>query len=106
MGVKTIYLDTNISLVEWVDDNKSIIIETLYENIFDFYESELKTKTVLKITNKPTVNYNTIKSHAVVFDFMLLRDDISLTIRSLLDYYESAEEYEKCAKLVDLQNKL
>lgn len=106
MSVKTIYLDTGVSLIEWVESNKSVIIETLYDNIFDFIEESSDTKLVLKIANKPVMDYDRLKSYGVVFDFMLVRTELSVTIRSLLDHYESIEDYEKCIKLVELQNKL
>lgn len=106
MSVKTIYLDTGVSLIEWVGSNKSVIIETLYDNIFDFIEESSDTKLVLKIANKPVMDYDSLKSYGVVFDFMLVRTELSVTIRSLLDHYESIEDYEKCIKLVELQNKL
>jgi hypothetical protein len=105
MSVKKIYLDTTTSILEWVDINRPVIIETLYDNVFDFLDSGKKSKTVLRVENKPVTNVIHLKSNGVVFDFMLVRSDISLTIDSMLEYYESIEEYEKCAKLVETKRK-
>jgi hypothetical protein len=105
MGVKKIYLDNSVSLLDWVDENRPVIIETLYDNVFDFLDSGEKSKTVLKVQNKPVINIIDLKSNEVTFDFMLVRSDISLTIDSMLEYYESIEEYEKCAKLVETKRK-
>lgn len=100
MSVKKIYLDTTVSLLDWVDDNRPVIIETLYDNIFDFLDSGDASKTVLKVANRPTFNTTTMESYGVTFDFMLIRSDITVTIDSMLEYYESIEDYEKCAKLM------
>ena len=100
MPVKKIYLDTTVSLLDWVEENRPVIIETLYDNIFDFLDSDVDTKTVLKVENRPTFNHINMESYGVTFDFMLIRSDISVTIDSMLEYYESIEDYEKCAKLM------
>ncbi len=100
MPVKKIYLDTTVSLLDWVEENRPVIIETLYDNIFDFLETDTDSKTVLKVENRPTFNASTMESYGVTFDFMLIRSDILVTIDSMLEYYESIEDYEKCAKLM------
>lgn len=105
MPIKKIYLDTSVSPMEWVDENRSIIVEALYENIFDFLESEDETRTVLKVENKPTFDLLNMESYSVIFDFMLIRSDIDITIGSMLEFYESIEEYEKCAKLIQAKEK-
>lgn len=105
MPIKKIYLDTSVSPMDWVDANRSIIVEALYENIFDFLESEDETRTVLKVENKPTFDLLNMESYSVIFDFMLIRSDIDITIGSMLEFYESIEEYEKCAKLIQAKEK-
>lgn len=106
MSVKKIYLNNDISLIDWINQNKSIIVETLYDNVFDFCESNAEAKLVLKVEHKPKMNMINMESYGMVFDFMLIREDILITLNSLLEYYEETEEYEKCLKLINLKKSL
>jgi hypothetical protein len=42
----------------------------------------------------------------MIFDFMLVRDDIDTTIDALIRNFEEIEDYEKCSELVKLKNEL
>jgi hypothetical protein len=107
LKTKKIYIDSGVNLEEWADTNRDTIIECLYENIFDFTHSDELKRVVLKVITK-TEGKNLFRTQIdkMIFDFMLVRDDIDVTIDALIRNFEELEDYEKCSELVKLKNEL
>jgi hypothetical protein len=105
MKPEKIYIERGIPLDEWMDKNKHIILNSIYNNIFDFLESDEDLRIVLKVTTKLTSELlDTIHPmDGLTFDFMLIRSDIDNTIDALIRNYEEIEDYEKCSKLINLK---
>jgi uncharacterized protein YPO0396 len=61
---------------------------------------------VLKVITRPDTNSNGKQIDKMIFDFMLVRDDIDTTIDALIRNFEEIEDYEKCSELVKLKNEL
>jgi hypothetical protein len=97
---KKIYIDPTTELVSWVDVHHNIIVNTLYENIFDFVRGDELKRTVLKVITKNIPIYD----RGVSYDFMLVRDDVNDTIDALIRNFEEMEDYEKCYELLQLKN--
>lgn len=111
MTPKRLYIDFTIPIDKWADDNKDIIMDSIYENVFDFMESEEDDRVVLKVSPeiqkvKPTPRRMSMLAPPVDVDFIISKDDIDLTLHKMLEHYVSTEEYEKCAKIHKLQNEL
>jgi len=105
MGIKKLYIDPGVDMENWSKENHSEIINCLYDNIFEFAKNDDTHKVVLKVITKPTEgDRSRFYFDGITFDFMLVRDDIDETIDALLEHLERMEEYEKCAKLVELKN--
>jgi hypothetical protein len=107
LKTKKIYIDSGVNLEEWADNHRDTIIECLYENIFDFTHSDELKRVVLKVITK-TEGKNLFRTQIdkMIFDFMLVRDDIDVTIDALIRNFEELEDYEKCSELVKLKNEL
>jgi uncharacterized protein YPO0396 len=61
---------------------------------------------VLKVITKPDKKLIGNQIDKMIFDFMLVRDDIDTTIDALIKNFEEIEDYEKCSELVKLKNEL
>lgn len=107
MKPKEIYIGTDIALSDWADSNKSVIMNALYDNVFDFVDSGDLNRCVLKVIAQPKthIKANALKRTGVCVDFLITRDDINDTIDKLISHLVEMEEYEKCAELVKLRNK-
>lgn len=105
----TIQIDFNVPIEKWAADNKSMIMDSIYENVFEFIESDEEDRVVLQV--QPTMKQErTIRKIAlgdapVKVDFIISKDDIDLTLKKLLEHMIEVEEYEKCAEIVKLQNR-
>jgi len=109
MKPKKIKIDFNIPIETWVDENKCIIMNSIYENVFEFVDSEENDRIILQIhpdmgkeKNRRRINSD---QSPVNVDFIISKLDIDLTIKKLLEHMIEIEEYEKCAEIVKLQNR-
>lgn len=105
--MKQIYIDSESSIEKWVDDNKLTIINTLYDNIFDFSKSDEITRLILKVivnsTEYPNKRINISNKGKITFDFILNKADIDHSISALIERFEEIEDYEKCSELIKLK---
>ena len=106
MKTKKIYIDSGVSLEVWADTHRYQIIDCLYDNIFEFAHGDELKRVVLKVIARPDVNLSGNQIDKMIFDFMLVRDDIDTTIDALIRNFEEIEDYEKCSELVKLKNEL
>ena len=106
MTPKKIYIDFGTPIETWASENKGMIMDSIYSNVFDFIESEEDDRVVLqvspKIGNRPRIPKNI--EPPVNVDFIISKDDIQVTLEKMLEYYIEVEEYEKCAEIHKLQN--
>lgn len=106
MKPKKIEIELGIPIEKWADENRDVIMDSIYYNLFDFLKSKEEDRVVLQIT--PKLSQRTrIQASAEQLnnvDFIISKDDIDLTLHKLLEYYVDVEEYEKCAEIVKLQN--
>ena len=106
MTPKRIYIDFGTPIETWASENKGMIMDSIYSNVFDFIESEEDDRVVLqvspKIGNRPRIPKNI--EPPVNVDFIISKDDIQVTLEKMLEYYIEVEEYEKCAEIHKLQN--
>jgi len=100
---KKIIIPPNIDINDWIDENRSVIMDTLYNNIFDFIESVEDKRIVLEVVFKKKLKMNYSDFDGISMDFLITKKDISETVDRLLYYYEDLEEYEKCANLIKLK---
>lgn len=107
MNPKEIYIGTETPIGVWADDNKNIIMNALYDNVFDFVDGDELNRCVLRVIAQPKthVNAKPLKRVGLSVDFIITRDDINETIDKLIGHLSDLEEYEKCAELVKLRNK-
>ncbi len=105
MKHKTIYLDSGASMEEWVDENKDLILNSLYDELSDFMDSKDDLKLILKLVIKSKGHSRLSEFNALAFEFMLVREELAETIDGMLRHFESIEEYEKCAELVKLKKR-
>ncbi|MEY4333681.1 MAG: hypothetical protein RLZZ196_2424 [Bacteroidota bacterium] len=107
---KRIYIDFSVPIDKWAEDNKDVIMGSIYESVFDFMESDDDDRIVLQVspqTAKPQTRRQALLREAPLnVDFIISKDDINVTLERMLEYYISTEEYEKCAKIHKLQNEL
>jgi hypothetical protein len=112
MKPKQIKIDFNTPIEKWADDNKCVIMDSIYDNVFEFMDSEEDDRVVLQV--QPVKQQEKkIKGSIKIFklqsplnvDFIISKDDIQLTLKKLLEHYIEVEEYEKCSKIVKLQNR-
>ena len=108
MTPKRIYIDFGTPIETWASENKGMIMDSIYSNVFDFIESEEDDRVVLqvspKIGNRPRIPKNI--EPPVNVDFIISKDDINVTLQKIMEYFIEVEEYEKCAKIHKLQNDL
>jgi hypothetical protein len=106
MTPRKIYIDFGIPIEKWADENKGVIMDSIYSNVFDFVESEETDRVILQISPKPQkMRRPTFSPEPPInVDFIISKDDIDLTLKKMMDYYIEVEEYEKCAEILKLQN--
>lgn len=106
MKPKEIHMEGRVPINEWANDNKSTIMNAIYENVFDFLESKEEDRIVLRIISGPKVvrRPQSINDLPMNVDFVISREDINETLEKLLEHYIEVEEYEKCAEIHKLQN--
>jgi len=85
----------NQSLQPWLKDNKYIIFSELIRYAEKLIDEDVETIQAILVSNL---------SDNVVF--LIKKDELSITLDTAMEYFLSIEEYEKCAKVRDLINKL
>lgn len=108
MKPKQIKIDFSTPIEKWADENKGVIMNSIYENVFEFMESDEDDRVILQV--QPIMKQEKSLRRAlppqspVNVDFIISKDDIDLTLKKLLEHMVEVEEYEKCAEIVKLQN--
>ena len=100
---KRIDISSDIPLNEWIDENRNFVMDTVYDNIFDFLESDEDRRIVLEIIMRQRMVINSSDYDGVSMDFVITKNSIDETLDRMIKHYENTEEYEKCAKLVKLK---
>ena len=106
MKPKKIEIDFTISIEEWADENRGVIMDSIYSNVFDFIKSTDDDRIILQIVPILTKKSRMQRpaEPPVKVDFIISKEDIDLTLKKMMDYYIEVEEYEKCAEIHKLQN--
>lgn len=106
MKPKEIHMEGRVPINEWANDNKSTIMDAIYDNVFDFVRSNEEDRIVLRIISGPKVikRPQSINDLPLNVDFVISKEDIQETLQKLLEHCIEVEEYEKCAEIVKLQN--
>ena len=106
MKPKKIQIALGTPIEKWADENRGVIMDSIYYNLSEFIESQEDDRVVLQVI--PTMNQRNRVQNFIEppmnVDFIISKDDIDLTIKKVLDYYIEIEEYEKCAEIVKMQN--
>jgi hypothetical protein len=106
MKPKKIQVALGTPIERWADENRGLIMDSIYYNLSEFIDSEEDDRVVLQVI--PTmIQRSRIQKDMELpmnVDFIISKDDIDLTIKKVLDYYVEIEEYEKCAEIVKMQN--
>ena len=106
MKPKKIQIALGTPIEKWADENRGVIMDSIYYNLSEFIESQEDDRVILQVT--PTMNQRNRVQNSIEppmnVDFIISKDDIDLTIKKVLDYYIEIEEYEKCAEIVKMQN--
>jgi hypothetical protein len=89
----------------WVEENKDLILNSLYNELSDFLDSKDDLKLILKLVIKSKGHIRLSEFNALAFEFMLVRDELTETIDGMLRHFEAIEEYEKCAELVKFKKR-
>jgi hypothetical protein len=107
MEPKEIYIGTETPIGVWASENKETIMKALYDNVFDFVDSDDLNRCVLRVISQPKTHTaaKQLKRTGISIDFIITRDDINDTIDRLIGHLVEVEEYEKCAELIKLKNK-
>jgi hypothetical protein len=85
----------NKSIQSWLRDNKYIVFSELIRYAERLIEDESEMIQAMLVSN--------LADNVV---FIIKRDELSITLKKAMTYFLSIEEYEKCAKVRDLMNKL
>jgi len=106
MKPKEIHMEGRVPINEWANDNKSTIMNAIYENVFEFIRSDEQDRIVLRIIAGPKKvrRPQSINDVPMNVDFIISKEDIKETLEKLLEHCIEVEEYEKCAEIVKLQN--
>ena len=106
MKPKEIHMEGRVPINEWANDNKSTIMDAIYENVFEFIRSDEQDRIVLRIIAGPKKirRPQSIEDIPMNVDFIISKEDIKETLQKLLEHCIEVEEYEKCAEIVKLQN--
>lgn len=89
-------------------ENKGVIMDTIYENIFDFAETNEEDRIVLELITTPKVvqNGNLNYVDTIQVSFTITKDEMDITLDKLLIHMEREEQYEKCANIIKLKDGL
>jgi len=105
MKPRKIEIDFTIPIDVWADENRGVIMDSIYSNVFDFIQSKDDDRIILQIipilTKKSRMQRPA--EPPVKVDFIISKEDIDLTLKKMMDYYIEVEEYEKCAEIHKLQ---
>ena len=106
MKPKEIHMEGRVPINEWASDNKSTIMNAIYDNVFEFVRSNEEDRIVLRIIAGPKKvrRPQSINDIPMNVDFIISKEDIKETLEKLLEHCIEVEEYEKCAEIVKLQN--
>jgi len=106
MKPREIHMESKVPINEWANDNKSTIMDAIYENVFDFVKSTEEDRIVLRIIAGPKKvrRPQSINDIPMNVDFIISKEDIKETLQKLLEHCIEVEEYEKCDEIVKLQN--
>ena len=106
MKPREIHMEGRVPINEWANDNKSTIMNAIYDNVFDFVRSNEEDRIVLRIIADPkrVRRPQSIEDIPMNVDFIISKEDIKETLQKLLEHCIEVEEYEKCAEIVKLQN--
>ena len=78
MKPKRIEIDFTIPIEEWADENRGVIMDSIYSNVFDFLESKDDDRIILQIipilTKKSRMQRPT--EPPVKVDFIISKEDI------------------------------
>lgn len=107
MKPKEIHIEKRVPIQQWAEENKSTIMDAIYENVSEFMTSKEEDRTVLRIISGPKVirRPQSINDIPMNVDFIISKQDIQETLQKLLEHCIEVEEYEKCVEIVKLQNK-
>jgi hypothetical protein len=107
MKPKEIHMEGRVPINEWANDNKSTIMDAIYDNVFDFIKSKEEDRIILRIIAGPkkAKRPQSINDLPLNVDFVISKEDIQETLQKLLEHCIEVEEYEKCAEIVKLQNR-
>ena len=99
-------MESRVPINEWANDNKSTIMDAIYENVFEFLESKEEDRIVLRIIAGPQKvrRPQSINDIPMNVDFIISKQDIHETLQKLLEHCIEVEEYERCAEIVKLQD--
>lgn len=107
MEPKTIYIDGSFQIQKWADENSEVIMQCLYDNVFDFVKNKEEVRVVLKlVTGGDTKRRGRLKPNGYNIEFTISQDDIQETIDNLLEHMTKIEEYERCSKLAKLKTQI
>ena len=106
MKPREIHMEGRVPINEWASDNKSTIMNAIYDNVFEFIRSDEQDRIVLRIIAGPKKvrRPQSINDIPMNVDFIISKEDIKETLEKLLEHCIEVEEYEKCAEIVKLQN--
>ena len=78
MKPKEIHMEGRVPINEWANDNKSTIMNAIYDNVFDFVRSNEEDRIVLRIIAGPTQNKKprSINDLPMNVDFVISKEDI------------------------------
>jgi hypothetical protein len=108
MSVRKLYIDEYINPDEWIDSNKKLVMDTIYENVFSFADSGADECVILTIVQNVSGKrrYGKQKPKPVEIDVLLIRNELNTTLNVLLDFMVDIEEYEKCSEIHKLIQKI
>ena len=106
MKPKEIHIEQRVPIQQWAEENKSTIMDAIYENVSEFMASKEEDRIVLRIIAGPKKlrRPQSIEDISMNVDFIISKEDIKETLEKLLEHCIEVEEYEKCAEIVKLQN--
>ena len=107
LAAKKIYIEAGTPIREWAEENRGTIMNSIYDNVFDFIASKSKNRIILKLVGKPKeVSKLKDAPPGLIVDFSISKEDIDQTLDRLMEYMIETEEYEKCAEIQKLQKSL
>jgi len=101
--IKKIKISPDVSMNEWIDNNRNFVMDIVYDNIFEFLESDEDRRIVLEVVMKQKMVINSSDYDGISMDFAITKNSIGDTLDRMISHYENIEQYEKCAKLVKLK---